>query len=167
MNIELPLYAQEKDNTCALACLRMVLAAFGTDVTEATIEAQARLDEEGTDIGELERLARHFNLVANIQEATVEDLQRLLDQNKLAIAYIDRAVYDLTPAERTTHRLRDAKLHTVIPVRLTAKSVTYHDPQPPSITRRSLRLFHEAYTRLGSFSVVCSKPELTSPRQTL
>jgi hypothetical protein len=32
MNIELPLYRQEKRNTCAFACLRMVLAVYGTDV---------------------------------------------------------------------------------------------------------------------------------------
>ena len=32
MSTELPLYRQEKRNTCALAYLRMVLAAYGTDV---------------------------------------------------------------------------------------------------------------------------------------
>src|SRR5712664_3166046 len=31
MDSKIPLYKQEKYNTCALACLRMVLAAFGTD----------------------------------------------------------------------------------------------------------------------------------------
>src|SRR6202022_4156883 len=102
MSIEVPLYKQEKDNTCALACLRMVLAAFGTEVDEATIEAAARLEDKGTDIVELERLARHFNLVAQIQEATVEDLQRILDADKFPIAYIDRAVFGLSPAERKT-----------------------------------------------------------------
>jgi ABC-type bacteriocin/lantibiotic exporter with double-glycine peptidase domain len=67
MSFELPLYKQEKDNTCALACLRMVLAAFGTEVSEAAIEAQAAMAEKGTSIIELERLARWFGLVANIQ----------------------------------------------------------------------------------------------------
>ncbi len=41
--LKLPLYGQKKDNTCALACLRMVLAAFGTDVEESTLEGQAYL----------------------------------------------------------------------------------------------------------------------------
>ena len=59
MSIELPLYAQAKRNTCALACLRMVLAAFGIDVEEGMLEDQARMEPEGTDIGELERLARN------------------------------------------------------------------------------------------------------------
>ena len=156
MSFELPLYKQEKDNTCGLACLRMVLAAFGTEVDEGTIEAAARLEEKGTDIVELERLARHFNLVAEIQEATVEDLQQILAEGKLAIVYIDRAVFDLSPAERATHRLHDAKLHTVIPVQSSGKSITYHDPLLPSIQRRTIRLFSQAYSRIGGRAVVCA-----------
>ena len=39
MNIELPLYRQEKPNTCALACLRMVLAAFGRERREKIVLA--------------------------------------------------------------------------------------------------------------------------------
>ena len=41
MNIEIPHYEQEDDNTCALACLRMILAAYGTHVQEAEIKALA------------------------------------------------------------------------------------------------------------------------------
>ena len=37
MSTGLPHYRQEKKNTCALACLRMVLASFGTDVEEGTL----------------------------------------------------------------------------------------------------------------------------------
>jgi hypothetical protein len=44
MTIELPHYLQEKDNTCALACLRMVLAACDTHVQESGLEAQARME---------------------------------------------------------------------------------------------------------------------------
>ena len=34
MSIELPIYRQETPRTCALACLRMALAAHGTSVEE-------------------------------------------------------------------------------------------------------------------------------------
>jgi hypothetical protein len=107
MNIELPLYKQEKDNTCALACLRMVLAAFGTSVSEGDIEARARLEEKGTEIGELERLAREFNLVAEIQEATTEELQQILAAGELAIAWRAR---DPPPARcQAAHRHSGAR----------------------------------------------------------
>ena len=56
MNTKLPLYRQEKRNTCALACLRMVLAAYGMDVEESTLESQAHMVPDGTEIDELERL---------------------------------------------------------------------------------------------------------------
>jgi hypothetical protein len=138
----------------------MVLAAFGTDVEESTLESQARLEEDGTEIGELARLARQFGLVADIQEAAVEQLRQFLAEGKLVMAYIDRAVFTLTPRQRARHLLRDAKIHVVVPTRITAGSVSYHDPLPPArIVRRSIRLFRSAYERLGSHCVVCTKPE--------
>jgi len=121
MSIELPLYRQEKDNTCALACLRMVLAAFGTTVEERELESRARLQEEGTLIDELERLAREFHVIAEIQDTTVEELQRILNEGKFPIAYIDRAVLELPPRQRAQHSIRDAIIHTVIPTRVTAR----------------------------------------------
>ncbi len=138
----------------------MVLAAFGTKVAEAAIEAQAQVQVQGTVIDELQRLARHFHLVAEIQDTTVEKLRAILAAGKLPIAFIDRAVFDLTPQQRLTHSLHDAIIHTVIPVRVTAKSVTFHDPRPPRITRKSFRLFRRAYNGLGGRCVVCSKPEV-------
>ena len=78
MNTELPLYRQEKRNTCALACLRMILAAYGTEVEESALEAQVRLKPDKTEIGEIERLARQYGLTADIQEATVEHLGQFL-----------------------------------------------------------------------------------------
>jgi Peptidase C39 family len=123
MSIELPLYAQSKPNTCALACLRMVLAAYGRDVEESTLEGQARLEPDGTDIGELERLGRQFGLITDIREMTVEQLRQLFAEGKLAITYIDRAVFVLTPAQRVKHSLRAARLHVVVPARITTASV--------------------------------------------
>src|SRR4051794_2856456 len=103
MSIKLPLYAQKKPNTCALACLRMVLAGTGTDVEERTLEADAVMEEGGTRVDELERLARRFGLAAEIQAATTRDLQRILEGGRFPIVYIDRAVFDLTPQQRRTH----------------------------------------------------------------
>lgn len=157
MNFELPLYAQEKRNTCALACLRMVLAAYGVAIQESELEAQALMEKRGTPIGELERLARHFNLDAEIRETTVEELAGFLAEGILPITFIDRAVFDLAPGQR--HTLRAAKMHTVIPFRVTTRSVTFHDPLGPRVTRKTIRLFGKAYDMLGGRCVVCSKPE--------
>jgi hypothetical protein len=141
MSTEIPLYRQEEGETCALACLRMVLAAFGMHVAESHLEAEASMEEGGTPIEELERIARRFGLEADIQEQTVEQIRKLLAEGKLAIAYLDRAVFDLTPRQRATHSPFDAKVHAVVPIRVTDASITFHDPLPPRITHRSIRLF--------------------------
>ncbi len=141
----------------------MVLAAFGSDVDESTLVDQAHLDPQGTRIDELARLARQFGLVACVQEVPIEQLRESIAEGKLAIAYIDRAVFDHTPRQRVAHPLRNARIHTVIPTRITAGAVTYHDPMPPARIRRSLRLFRSAYERLGSHCVVCSRPEARYP----
>lgn len=158
MSIELPLYTQEKRNTCALACLRMVLAAYGRHVPESELQAQARMESKGTRIDELERLARQFQLVAEIQETPVEELQWILAEGQLPIVYLDRLVFELSPRQRALHSIRDAIIHTVIPTRVTARSVTFHDPRLPQITRKTTRLFRQAFSSLGSRCVVCSKP---------
>jgi ABC-type bacteriocin/lantibiotic exporter with double-glycine peptidase domain len=80
MNTKPPLYGHQKRNSCALACLRMVHAAFGTEVEEGAREAEADMEPEGVEIGELGRLARRFGLIANVQEATVEQLRRFLTE---------------------------------------------------------------------------------------
>jgi hypothetical protein len=135
----------------------MVLAAFGSSITESTLEAQGRIEEEGTPIEELERLARQHGLGAEIQEATVEELRWILGEGRLPIAYLDRAVFELNPRRRARHSLRQAKIHAVIPTRVTEAYVTFHDPLPPRIARRSVGLFRQAHAILGSYCIVCSK----------
>ena len=159
MSTGLPHYRQEKKNTCALACLRMVLAAFGTDVEEGMLQVEAHMEPDGTEIAELERLARQFGLVADIEEATVEQLRNLLAHGKLPIVYIDRALFELSPRRRAQHSIRDAIIHTVIPTQITARFVTYHDPRQARVTRKTTGLFRQAYEALGGRCVVCSKPE--------
>jgi ABC-type bacteriocin/lantibiotic exporter with double-glycine peptidase domain len=159
MSVEVPHYTQGEDNTCALACLRMVLAAFGTHVPESELKAQARMVPKGTPIEELERLARRYGLVAEIQHTTVEHLRQVLAAGKLPVAFIDRAIFQLSPADRRHHSIREAIQHNVIPVTITERSVTLHDPLEPRIGRRTLRLFRQAYDALGGVAIVCSTPE--------
>jgi hypothetical protein len=159
MSTELPLYRQEKGETCALACLRMVLAAFGIHRSERDLEAEARMEEGGTPIEELERLAQQFGLVAHIQEATAEQLRQLLAEGKLAIVYLDRAVFDQTPRQRATHLPFDAKVHAVVPIRVTDASIIFLAPLPLRVTRRSIRLFREAHQLFDNACLFCSNPE--------
>jgi hypothetical protein len=137
----------------------MVLAAFGTNVAEVVLERYAHVEERGMPINELERLADRFHLRAEICDIPLEQLEFHLQQGKLPIAFIDRRVFDLTPDQRKRHSIRDAIIHTVIPTRVTTRSVTFHDPLPPRIARRSIRLFRPAYMSLGGRCVLCASPD--------
>ncbi len=159
MNTKLPFLKQQSDDTCALACLRMVLAGFEILVSEAQIHAVARMEVNGTAIDEVERLAHLFGIEAIIQATTPADLQRILSEGRWPIAYIDRALFDRRLSWRARHQVRQVKLHAVIPTRITAASVTFHDPLPPRVARRSLRLFRAAHEIIGNLCVVCSRRE--------
>ncbi len=87
-------------------------------------------------------------------------MEEILAQGKVPIAFIDRAIFALSPQQRRTHSIRNAIIHTVIPVRVTAKSVMYHDPREPRVMRKTIGLFRRAYMGLGGSCLVCSKPEV-------
>src|SRR5438876_8422278 len=95
MNSPPPLFLQERPDTCALACLRMVLAAYGIAVDESTLVSQAKMEPGGTAIDEVERLARSFGLRAVIQDPTTDEIGALLASGQLAIVYLNRRVFDL------------------------------------------------------------------------
>lgn len=165
MNTELPLYGQEKRDTCALACLRMVLAAHGTSVAESVIEAEARIVSGGTDIEELQRLARHFGLVAETQRATPAQLRAILAEGKLPIAYINRAFFDLASLRSVRQAIRSPLPHAVIPTRLSQHFVSFHDPGLVNVVRRSLARFDRAHHFFDYLTLVCypTKPGEASP----
>jgi hypothetical protein len=137
----------------------MVLAAFGTQVAEAFLEADARMVEGGTPIEELERLARLFGLRAHVQQATVEQLRVVLAEGNYPIVYLNRTVFDLPSLHQLRLALTDPKLHAVVPTRISDRFVTFHDPLPPRITRRSIARFDRAQRFLGYAPLVCGKPE--------
>jgi hypothetical protein len=134
----------------------MVLARRGTVVTEAELEQHVRKDEGGTDIEELERLAQSFGLAAASQEATPQEIRELLHADSDVIAYINRAVFDLRTLTDLTPALRSLRVHSVVPIRVTARQVTFHDPLLPAVVCKSIRRFEAAQRHLRSACLVLS-----------
>jgi ABC-type bacteriocin/lantibiotic exporter with double-glycine peptidase domain len=160
----LPLLKQEREDSCALACLRMVLAARGTMLPEAELQRRVRMEEGGTDLEELERLARTFGLVADAQAATTGQIREFLYARSHVIAYINRAVFDLPSLGDLTPALRSLRVHSVVPIRVTATHVTFHDPRLPAVVRKTIRRFEAAQRHLGSACLVLS-PQQPDPHQ--
>ncbi len=152
----LPLLKQEREDTCAIACLRMVLIARGTRLTERDRVRRTRMVDGGVEIQELERLARSLGLVATAREATVQQIRELLREGSHVIAYVNRAVFDLRRLTDLRPALRARLGHAVVPVRVTARHVTFQDPHPrwSGILRLTVRRFEVAHQLMGSACLV-------------
>ena len=154
MTRSLPLLRQEREDSCALACLRMVLAGRGTVVTEAELEQRVQREEGGTEIDELERLARSFGLVATCQETTAGQIRSLLIADSDVIAYINRAVFDLRTLTTLVPALRSLCVHAVVPTLVTARHVRFHDPRLPEVVCKTIRRFEAAQRHMRSVCLV-------------
>ena len=134
--------------------MRMVLAGRGTVVTEAELEQRVRREEGGTDIEELERLARSFGLVATCQEAIAQQIRDILNADSDVIAYINRAVFDLRTLTTLVPALRSLRVHAVVPTRVTARQITFHDPRLPEVVCKTIRRFEAAQRHMRSACLV-------------
>jgi ABC-type bacteriocin/lantibiotic exporter with double-glycine peptidase domain len=152
----LPLLKQEREDSCALAYLRMILAARGTVQTEAELEQRVHREEGGIYIEELERLARTFGLAASVEEANARQIRELLDAGSDVIAYVNRSVFDLPSLSHLALALRTLQVHAVVPVRVTARHVIFHDPRLPAILSKTVRRFEAAQQHMRSTCLVLS-----------
>jgi ABC-type bacteriocin/lantibiotic exporter with double-glycine peptidase domain len=154
----LPLLKQEREDTCAIACLRMVLAGRGKGVAESDLARRTQMVEGGVEIVELERLARAVGLSATAREATAQQIRDLLREGNDVIAYVNRAVFDLRNLGDLRPALRGQVGHAVVPVRVTARHVTFHDPHPlrSGTLRKTVRRFEAAQHLMGSACLVIS-----------
>ncbi len=80
-----PFVGQERPDACAIACLRMVLAHQGRDVSEDEIVRLTDLQEGGLTPAEISRLARHFDLWAAEEQLDREDLLELVERGRFPI----------------------------------------------------------------------------------
>ncbi len=61
MNSRPPFIGQERPDTCMLACLRMILAHRGLEITEEILVRQVALTEGGLDPENLAQLAKRYD----------------------------------------------------------------------------------------------------------
>src|SRR5438445_12420010 len=124
-----PLFRQEESDNCAITCLRMILAHYGNLVDEKTLEAKVSKQPGGVHIEELVRLASHCGLRAEIVTMNWEEIGRLVEAKIYPIVYLNRYHFERkSPLSRIT-ALRNCIIHSVIPVHMTSKFITFNDPR--------------------------------------
>jgi ABC-type bacteriocin/lantibiotic exporter with double-glycine peptidase domain len=142
MSSKPPFIGQERFDTCMLACLRMLLAQRGIEVTEADLVEQVSLEEGGIDPDQLAALARRYAIKAEARQIDFEAVAEQVQHGRFPIVLLDRSGLD-----------REFAVHAVIPIRISPRSVTVLDPLRGE--RRILRRqFAVGRARVGQWAVV-------------
>lgn len=63
-----PLFKQEAEDSCAIACLRSILAKYGISTDEKTLEPLANKQPGGVYIADLANAAESFGLHADVAQ---------------------------------------------------------------------------------------------------
>lgn len=124
-----------------LACLRMILAFAGTNVSETALAEQVSLDEGGLDPEALAQLANRHGLRAEACRLDFVDIAGLLTSEQFPIVLVDRWFLD-----------GEFTVHAVIPVRVSRFYVTVLDPLRGE-RRISVAKFQKAMRRVSSWAI--------------
>src|SRR5215467_4958245 len=94
MNSVPPFVEQERPDSCAIACLRMILAQQGELISEAEIVELTDLKDGGLTPAEVSRLARRLGLSAIEQQVDQTELLELIDGGRNPIGFLFRGPLD-------------------------------------------------------------------------
>ncbi len=150
-----PLYRQQKSDSCALACLRMILAHHGNFLDEKTLEEGAHKQQGGVAIDALVNLAERYSLSGVIETLDLNAIAAYLADGVFPIVYLNRVHISKRPSVTRRLALRRCIVHAVIPVRISPHYVTFHDPRGGLRRRISRRKFEAAQRDLSNWCVVC------------
>src|SRR5262249_25014155 len=89
-----PFFARERRDSCDVACLRMLLAHRGADVSEAELLQEVGPMIGGRPLEELVQLAERHGLHAEIRQLDTHQLAELIDRSTFPIDYLDRSPLD-------------------------------------------------------------------------
>lgn len=145
MSSKPPFFAQERFDTCMLACLRMILANMGILVSEEHLAGQMSAHDEGFDPDQVAELARRFGLESEAKQLSLETVVDLVEKERFPIVLVDRTFID-----------GEFAIHAVIPIRFTRHYVIILDPLRGE-RRVSKGRFVKATRRVDGWAVVCER----------
>ena len=120
MKIKVPFFRQEKDTTCGVACLRMVLAYFGKEFEEFELKDACQTSWLGNVCGELVQGGVEFGFEGEeFENVDLEYVSGNLVKGFLLIALVDPAVL---------YKGIEGFGHFVVITGIEGDSVSYHDP---------------------------------------
>ena len=91
---KLRLFKQEKIYTCAVACLRTVLAHLDCAIDEPTLSALCQTNADGTSADDLVKAANHLGFAARKEYCSSSEVQYYLANGVFPILYINLLAID-------------------------------------------------------------------------
>jgi ABC-type bacteriocin/lantibiotic exporter with double-glycine peptidase domain len=158
MQVKPPLITQERPDSCAIACLRMILGFHDRFFSERELIELAAMEEGGLDIEDLARLGRNLGLNAEVQELEVAGIAALVSRGVFPIVYLNRVHLGRRFPVSRRIALRLFLPHAVVPVGISHHFVTIHDPLFGKPRRVSKRKFEASQRDLRNWCVVCWWP---------
>jgi len=134
--------AQEQSDSCAIACLRMILTAQGIEKTERELIDKVGMQPGGLDPQECVRLAERCGLRAEEQQLDRRALLDVIESQGFPIVFLHRRPIDQQDA-----------VHAVIPLRASSHYVTFLDPLRGQ-RRVTIRKFEQARRLVGQWVIV-------------
>jgi ATP-binding cassette subfamily B protein len=86
---KLQFHKQEKAYSCAVACLKMILKAFGKDIDESELRRLCNTTELGTFADDIVSCAMELGFNAEKTYLVVDDLKKLKEEDIYPIVYVN------------------------------------------------------------------------------
>jgi ABC-type bacteriocin/lantibiotic exporter with double-glycine peptidase domain len=138
-----PFLPQETDFSCAVACLRMVLASFGVTKSEDELRSLCDCTIFGAAAIELVRVARTLGFAASRKYSlTLQDLRELTEQGHYPIVYVVAFAGGTSP-----------DVHSLIVILVTDAEINVIDPKYGSCAL-SIEEFNGMWTPMNNLAIV-------------
>lgn len=152
-----PLFRQRRSDTCALACLRMILAHYDINIPEKKLAQRVSMQRGGVAIEEVANLASQFGLEAKLARLKLKGIRRRLAHEVFPIVYLNRIHFRRGSPVSRGIALRRCVVHAVIPISISDQFVTFNDPRLRRRRRISRQKFDAAQRDLSYWCVVCKQ----------
>lgn len=141
MKLNIPYFKQDKDTTCGVASLRMVLAFLGKDIPESDLEETCETSWLGNTCGELVQGSMKYGFEAEeIENMTPDYVTKLLTNKFPLIALLDPAVL---------YGGLEGFGHFVVITGLKGDTIYYNDPDRGENVTAPVERFFNAWGRFS------------------
>lgn len=141
MRLKIPYFRQEKNTTCGVACVKMVLAFHGKEISEIELEEACETSWLGNTCGELVSGIKKLGFNAEeVDHVTIKYLSAQLEKKCPFIALIDPAVL---------YGGLEGFGHFVVITGIEDDKIYYHDPELDKDLTRNITDFMKAWKKFS------------------